>query len=140
MSIKVRLLCSLVLISLLIGGCRSVSYDTFNYDISQISTIAFVHINSSNCKTIVQTLEQDEFSVFLTDLSQIETRKYWNDPHNSVLGNNIQITFKNGDYHLLNASTAAYYTGGKVSYENWYFSFDQFCLFWEEYANFGYIE
>lgn len=136
---QTRLICAILLIALLICGCtRKIYYRTSEeYNLSNISDSSFVQVDRGDDDveiSIIKSLNPEEFELFLSEFLQLGMYKYWNDPHQYKLGNNIMITFKNGDYHLINPITTVHFSGDKPRYQRVYYIGDTFELFWKKYT------
>jgi len=129
----------ILLSALMYRSYNKIHYNAFVYQVSSIAEISFVEIDEANRITIITTLNQKEISAFLSDFSNLEIRKFWNDPVHNVQGYNIKIVFRNGDYHLVNDLCTVYCTDGKHKYLRQYYNRDTFKTLWEKYAGFEYF-
>lgn len=120
------------MLSLLVCGCSQTAYP---YEESDIADISFVTVDKTHTITVLHSLGADNYSDFLLSLSEMEVCQYWNDPIEETEGNNIMITFVNGDYHLINASSTSYWSNGNADFQRIYYAVDIYAFFWARYAD-----
>lgn len=130
---------NVILVGLLVLAvcCGCTADFSYPYEEAEITDISFVYIEEDGTVTTVKSLSRDEITRFLQDFSELELHAYWNDPIQTICGNNIMITFQNEDYHLINRLSTAYYSDGERRFRPYYYD-DEFKNLWEEYSGTDY--
>ena len=131
----------LILAALLIilAGCSSPYRGRYTYDVSLISEVSFVSVDSDGTIVTVESLESDQYASFFLSLSQLQRHEYWNDPIDIVEGSAILITFQDGNYHLINHHCTIRAIDGKAEDTLEFYGYEDFIELWEQYCSHDYI-
>ena len=115
------------LLMFLLSGCNKTDFPFIQptRDIVKIELVIYNY--PSDEITVIKELSNDEFTSFIRDFKNMDCFLCLGDPETMWTSEGIKITYKNGDYQIINAnSEARYYSEeDKLKREGLYFFNDE---------------
>ena len=128
----------LILISILLQGCRSEPVYPFSQPFENIERIEiieeppykFTPQNQLHNLDAIVTVERDQWSDFISDFKKIPCDRYFFDPAGAIHGYAIRITYSDGGYeYICEYSGLHIKADGDWDYPSYYFDRDLFDSF-----------
>ena len=116
---KKLLILIIAIVSLAFSGCISKPY-TFSETIDEIESVEIVSAENSCEFTVIKTLSEEEKSVFIEKIQQIEFGRYIIGDPMSVYGDAFKITYRGGDYEMI-CPLWSEYVKNDATYFRWRF-------------------
>lgn len=113
----------IILFCVCLFGCNSSLEYKFAQSYEHISKIELIKISEDN-EEILAELTAD--SKIISDIQNLQCKKYWNDPNHSIMGLAIKIYYTDSSYEIITWESNVYYSGNSHNYGWEYFDKDSF--------------
>jgi hypothetical protein len=115
-------------------GCEIETEFDYMQKVDEIVNIEIVEVDK-NDTTIKKDLNKDEENNIISDILKLKCYEYFNDPCCTISGDVVKITYSNGNYELISASSCEYFTNGKGCFRMIYFDTPAFNNLISKYIN-----
>lgn len=113
----------LFFVAFCISGCNSSSKFEFSQSYDYISKIEVIEITDKH-ENVLAELSSD--SEIISDIKNLQCKKYWNDPNQTITGLALKVYYTDTSYEIITWESNAYYSKNSCDYGWEYFNKESF--------------